>query len=202
MNIKTSIYDFFGYTVPGGLLLLLVLHGLKTFAVVDYFSGLGSAGFTAILIFTLAAYLIGFVFDPVNRYVTNLYKSKDEPKVKALEIIRQRIPELDISDIHPGHWAIWFASIRQENLEIAFEIDRYLAYSKMMRGVCLAALLAFFMLIFYLMFGKVSIQYLLLVPVIVLIGTLSLLQAYKFRLGFYILIYEAVVARKPPFSMK
>ncbi|MFM9948639.1 MAG: hypothetical protein ACKV1O_11935 [Saprospiraceae bacterium] len=200
MNIKASIYDFFAYTIPGGLLLLLVLHGLKTFGVADYFSTALNGGFSALLFGGLAAYLIGFVFDPIMGYAAKLYPPPQEPYLAAFEQLKKRNSELDTRHINPSDWAIWFATIRRESLEAAFEIDRFFAYSKMMQGICIAAVLAFLQMIIYLVFGKISAGYLLLVPVLAVFAWSSIRQSHKFKRWFFIMIYEAVISRNPPFT--
>lgn len=202
MNIKTSIYDFFAYTMPGGVLVVLLLHGLKTFGIVDYFSGLSKAGFATILILTLASYLTGFLMEPITQYVTKLYKAKEQAYLQAFQTVKHRNPDLDTRHINPADWALWFASIKRENLDIAFEIDHFLAYSKMMRGVCLSAIIAFFQVIIYVILGKAPASYLFLEPFLILFAILAILQSHKFRNGFYILIFETAISRNPPFTNK
>ena len=200
MNIKASFYDIFAYTIPGGMLLLIILHGMKMFEFGDYFTILQNANFFTLFTFGVTSHIVGFLIDPITYYLAKDFKSKEKTYSTAYKEVISRNPDLD-NFINPADWAIWFAKIKKESIDVANEIDQFLAYSKMIRGVCFALLLSSLLLTFYVLLGKLNTYCLLSLPILGVLILLSLRQAKKFKLGFYILIFETIISRKPPFTM-
>ena len=73
MNIKVSVYDFFAYTISGGLILFTAVYALDIFGVlqIDLLSLTPSAGQSAILI--AVAYIIGLLFEPIGKLWHRLF---------------------------------------------------------------------------------------------------------------------------------
>jgi hypothetical protein len=199
MSIKASIYDFLAYALPGALMLLIILHGLETFGYWNYYSKLIDSNFSNWLVFGVAAYLFGFTVEPLINYITGFYGPDKPAKLRAFESIVQRNPNLKI-DLNPVDWAFWFATIRRESLDLAYEIDRLNAQSKMMKGVSCAALLSIFVLACYVVSGKCEWHFLSLILGQLAIAFLSMKQANRFKLMFFLIIFETVISRNFPFT--
>lgn len=199
MSIKASIYDFLAYALPGAIILLLILHGGETFGIAPYFTQLVSSNFSNWFVFGIASYLAGFILEPLVNYITDFYSPSKKAKIAAFESLTARNPDLKI-DLNPVDWAFWFATIRRESLDLAYEIDRLNAQSKMMKGVSCASILLLVLWLSYGIMGKISAWYLLASPVILLITFLSIRQANRFKLMFFLIIYETVISRDAPFT--
>lgn len=201
MNIKASFYDIFAYTIPGGLLLIILIHAMKTFGFGDYFTFLKDSNFFVLFSFGVISHIIGFLIDPITYYFAKDFKSKEKTYTIAYREVISRNSQLE-NFINPADWAIWFAKIKKESIDVASEIDQFLAYSKMIRGVCFALALATILLVVYVINGNFNASSLIALPILAILIVLALQQAKKFKLGFYILIFETVLSRRPPFTLQ
>ena len=145
----------------------------------------------------VACYLSGFVCSPFLSKWSALFEPKQFEQ-DTLERFKMKHPVL-IVDIDPADWPIWLASIRRESLDLAVEIDRNMAVSKMVRGISLFLLLAGLLALANVLAGRLSAWFL---PVIALLFPLSILtvrESIKFKRWFYVVIFETVVSRQEPF---
>lgn len=198
MSIRIGIYDFFAYTVPGGLMLLILLGALDTSGVPDIWVKLFALNTFQFFLLIVGCYLTGFVCSPFLSKWSVFFEPK-QIETDILEQFKKRNPALAI-DIHPAEWPIWLASIRRENLDIAVEIDRNMAVSKMVRGVSLFLLLGAALALANVVMGRISAWYL---PAIAIAGWLSILtvrESIKFKRWFYLVIFETVVSRQERFT--
>lgn len=201
MNIKASFYDIFAYTIPGGMLLIILLFGMKAFEVFDLFPVLQNANFSTLLMFGISSHVLGFLITPITHYFGKNYKTNEKLYLIAYKAVINRNPNLETHNINPADWAIWFAKIKHDNLETANGIDQYLAYSKMMRGVGFACLISCALLISCVLFNKIASQYLFFAPLLIFLMALAILQGKKFNQGFYTLIFETVFSKQSPFTI-
>lgn len=199
MSVKTSIYDFFAYAIPGALVLLLLLHGVETLGGPGWYSSLIGSNFSNWFLFGVASYLSGFTLDPMFHYVTNWYRPLERVRTTAFENLVKRNPDLKI-ELNPVDWAIWFATIRRESLDLANEIDRFNAQSKMMRGLCCAALLSVGLILLYVLWGKFAAWNLAATPLPLAVAFLAIRQARRFKMMFFFVIFETVISRNEPFT--
>lgn len=200
MNVKASFYDVFAYTIPGGVTLFIILHILKEFNIFDFFQNLKDSSFLILVAFGGLSHVIGFLITPITYFFVKSYRSKEKIHSIAYKEVINRNPNLN-DFINPADWAIWLAKIKQENIEVASGIDQFLAYSLMARGVSFGLTLSFILIITYTLTEKFDTLYLIFLPLIVLFIFVSVIQAKKFRKGFYILIFETIISTKPPFTI-
>lgn len=198
MSIRIGIYDFFAYTIPGGLMLCIALGVLDTFGFPEVWVNFFNLNTLQIFLLIIGCYLTGFVISPILSKWSHLF----EPKPFEQDIFhrfQKKNPALKM-DINPSDWPVWFASIRRENLEMAVEIDRNMAIAKMIRGLSLFLLLGGIMIITNVFLGKLPV--IAIVAVLLSFGCsfLSIKEAVRFKQRFYLMIFEAVVSRQEPFA--
>jgi hypothetical protein len=197
MSIRTSIYDFFAYTIPGGLLLLAILVGLELFGLTDLWTQFYKSNFSQILILILSSYVMGHITSTINSRWVKFFESRSIPTL-ALTEFKAFHPTIEV-DINPDDWQIWFASIRRESLELTLEVDRLMATSYLMRGVSSFFALSFLIILSAVVFGKLLWWFIFLLPVMAIFSFISVKQSIKFNKWFYFLIFELIVSRKEPF---
>jgi len=197
MSIRIGIYDFFAYTVPGGLMLLILLGGLDTAGVQGLWTLVGNLNTLQVFITVVACYLTGFVCSPFLSKWSALFEPKNFEQ-DTLERFKAKHPRLTI-EMDASDWPVWLASIRRENLDLAFEIDRHMAVSKMVRGVSFFLLLAGLVVLVNFFTGRVSAWFLPGIAAAFPLAVLTVRESIKFKRWFYIVIFETVVSRQEPF---
>ena len=198
MSIRIGIYDFFAYTIPGGLFLLLLFYGLDSFGVPGIWEKLNTLTTPQIFLLVVGAYLIGFVFNPFATKWSVWFEPRSFEQ-DALDRIKKRNPALPV-DIAAHDWPIWLASIRRESLELALEIDRYMAVAKMLRGVSLFLLLAGVMILVNVIAQKHPAWYLTGVALSFLFSFVVIRESMYSKRRFFYSIFETVLARQKPFA--
>ncbi len=198
MSIRIGIYDFFAYTIPGGLIILLLFIGITQPALQVVWISMSCLTFAQLFFFGLASYITGYICGPVFNKWRELFEKK-HAKAEAEERFSAKYPmifkETSIKD-----WAIWLAVVRRENLDLSFEIDKHKAVSKMLEGTSLALIIFIPVLIAYFFKEMINIWYFWLIPLLILSSILSIKQSIKFNTWYYSTVYENIISRTPPFS--
>lgn len=199
MTIRTSIYDFFAYAVPGGLFLLNLFIFLNFVNVPFNISNKYlPSEFSIIAVFVLLSYVFGHLTSSINSRWTKIFEPRLISTV-AMNEFKKLHPNIEI-EIEPNDWQIWFASIRRESEDLKLEIDRMMATSYFLRGVSLNLVVLAIILVVGVINGKLLIWTLIGIPFILLFSYISVRESIKFNKWFYFLIYEIVISRKDPFS--
>lgn len=198
MSIRIGIYDFFAYTVPGGLMLLALLAAMDAAGVQGLWGIVVGMNTLQVFVAIVSCYLAGFVCSPFLSRWSAVFEPREFEK-DALDRFRAKHPGLAIS-IEASDWAIWLASIRRENLDLSVEIDRHMAVSKMIRGISLFLLLSGFIAVVNIFTGRISAWYILAVAVAIGLAVLTVRESIKFKRWFYFVIFELVAARQEQFS--
>lgn len=197
MSIRTSIYDFFAYTIPGGLVLFAVLGGIEMFGLTDLWTKYYRSNFSELLTIVVCSYIVGHLTNPLNSKWVKLFESRGIPKVAFDEFIAKH-PTIE-TDINPNDWEIWFASIRRESMELTHEVDRQKATSILMRGISFFLALSCLILFLGVFSGKLVWWYSILAIITALFSFIAVKESMKFNKWFYFLIFELVVSRKEPY---
>lgn len=198
MSIKIGLYDFFAYTIPGGLFLLVVLYAVVRLTPLDI--DLMQASIVQGLFFAVASYVVGYILDPLAKYLWYARFEPEDALSKAKADLNSRNDRFSISDVNI-HWYVLLAFIRSKNMDMAIEIERFKTTEIMMRNVSFVLLLcAALPLIDLAMYGFSFWQ------VIVTVGCLlgcffAMKQALKFGMWFYGGIFGTIAALelKPEF---
>ena len=199
MAIRIGIYDFFAYTIPGGLMILLGLAGVYCWVWPEVWTIVLTLNTLGVFLGIIAAYLTGLIMEPVFAKWGEIYTKKDF-RADLIANIQKRNPALNIS-LNPAEWAIWFASIRRESLDLSLEIDRWMAVAKMLRGVSFALLLGGLLCIFAILSGRISWAWLPTSLLLFALAFLAVKQSLRFRASFFLVIFETIIARQEPFSL-
>lgn len=200
MSIRIGIYDFFAYTIPGGLMLCIVLGVLDTCGFQEIWAKLFDLNTLQIFLLIIGCYLTGIAINPVLSKWSQLFEPENFEQ-DVLNRFKKRNPTLPV-EINATDWAIWLASIRRESMEMGFEIDRFLAIAKMIRGASIFLLFSGILALINVFIARISAWYLPLVAVLVAFSVITVRESIKFKRWFYLVIYETVVSRQKPFSSK
>lgn len=200
MSIRIGIYDFFAYTIPGALMLLSILWFLDALGIQEIWIKFNSLNTFQIVLSVVCCYLAGYVGDPFLAKWSGLFEPRNFVH-DTLDQLKKRNPEIEAS-INPVDWPIWMASIRRENLDLAFEIDRFLAIAKMLRGASIFLLLGGIIILIYVINNRFSAWYLILTIISAVLSVLTVRQSIKHKRWFYFVIFETVISRQEPFNFQ
>jgi hypothetical protein len=139
MSITFGIYDFFSYTVPGVLYILvanqmLFLLRMPSIDLNSLNTNIGGA-----LLWVLAAYVVGQLMDSFAvrwYYLVNKFHAE----TRALHDFRERHEDIK-TDFTINDRQSLFSVIRHNNLELARHIDNFKAISIMLNNISLGLLL-------------------------------------------------------------
>jgi len=140
MSVSLGIYDFFSYTIPGMLYLivlnqLLGLFKLQNISVENLNTNLGYA-FLGIVV----SYVVGHLMDTIARRWFFLFY-KDNLQKRLIDRLRINYPDLkiefDIQDLR-----VLFSFIRHHQLDLAETIEQYKVINIMLQNISLGLLLA------------------------------------------------------------
>ena len=139
MSIAFGIYDFFSYTVPGVLYILvanqlLLLFKLPGIDINNLNTNIGSA-----LLWVIVAYVVGQLMDSFSirlYYAVNKFTAE----TSVMKEFRDKHKNLEI-DFTINDRQTLFSVVRHNNLELALYIDSFKAISIMLNNISLALLL-------------------------------------------------------------
>ena len=193
MNIRLGIYEVFSRIVPGAIYLtaiiqLLAILGLLTinWSLLDNFSLAHAA------VFTTLAYILGVVFDRLAIIWYLLFKPTGI-STRVLQNFKAKHKDKWTIDIEDKHWPILLAHIRTRNLDIASDIDRYNAFSIMLRNISLGLLMIMLNFLIQFAIGK-STSYLLIAVVVLIASIFVVREGVRHREWFYNNIFETTIA--------
>ena len=134
MTSAMSVYDFFGYTIPGGLYLFAIAYLLTIFQVImiDFKSIEFSSA--QIVVYTILAYIAGAVFDPFSYVWYQRFFKPDNISATTLEEFKKNNSKVEVK-FEARDWPILLAFIRQESIQVAANIQRYQATFIMFRNI-------------------------------------------------------------------
>jgi hypothetical protein len=194
MNVRIGLYDFFAYTVPGGLNLFTILYILVRFKVVqvnqqfqDFI--LSAAG---ILLITIASYVFGLLFDLLTSRWVRLFRAKNFPQ-HILDEFKKIHPQIEIR-FQAFDWSVLLAKIRNENVENGSMIEQNNVTNLMLRNLSFGfALLGIVQLIeFALTINTLNI---VLAIIFTVLSGFAQAQSTKFARIFFFQIFEYSTAR-------
>ncbi|MCJ7435095.1 MAG: hypothetical protein MUO77_16555, partial [Anaerolineales bacterium] len=135
MTIKVSAYDFFSYTVPGSLYIFTIVYILKIIGYINIdFSNFDPSLIQTIIIIGVA-YVIGYIFEPIAKVWSLLFRPKDF-HTNIINEFKYKHPNVEIKFL-ASDWPILLAFIRQNNDEIVGNIEKDNATNLMLRGISL-----------------------------------------------------------------
>jgi len=199
MSIRLGIYDFFAYTVPGGLYILLLVYSLQEFQFIAIDFRSVDLSLMQIIIYAVLAYVVGLVADPiVNKSWYRLFKREGLHK-SALRELKDRYPDLEFN-FTSKYWPVLLAYMKKEDIDTAVEMERHNVTNIMLRNVSFIFLVL--SLIQFIQFGSQGFPVWRMVLGIVFLtfSIVAVQQSLKFGRWFFLSIFEGMVARSLDFS--
>jgi len=195
MNIRISIYDFFAYTIPGGVYLFIGLYVLSQFGILNFDFLSFNPSFFQLVIIAGSAYILGMLMEPIAKVWYGLFKPKDFPE-KVLKGFQENRPHIEVK-FKATDWPILMAYIRRENMEMAEYIERDNASNLMLRSLSFA--LFIFAIVQVIQFAiSLTVLHLIAGFFCGLFSIIAMKFSLKFASWFYLLIYEVTTARVLP----
>jgi hypothetical protein len=193
MSIRVGLYDFFAYTIPGGLYLFTIAYlGIILGWVKIDFQILDNLSVIQIGLLIALSYLIGMILEPIAKQWHRIFKSKGLSQ-KVLNGFKEKHTDLDIK-FRSEDWAVLLAYLRRENFDVAAEIERYNVTSIMLRNISLSLILLAILQIVEFIQTNFT-WYFVLFAVLIFASIMAGRGSTKFQAWFYSLIFEAITAR-------
>jgi len=190
MSITIGIYDFFSYTVPGMIYLVVAYATLNLFRpiTVDLHGVSDAIIWGSIILLVLLSFLVGHLFDFISHRLWYRLFYRGNSQARAYEKFT-KITGVKAA-FNPREWTVLLGVIRHNNLQLSDAIDRNKATSIMLRNISYALFLLGIVLVVR-VFISVDAWYLFAVlSVITLIASaVSLRRSDDFNMGFYHMIY-------------
>jgi hypothetical protein len=194
MNVRIGLYDFFAYTVPGGVYLFTLGYILVRLQVIQVNQQIQDflLSATGLVLLTLASYVSGLVFDFFTSGWIRLFRSKNFSQ-KIFDEFTRVHPQIEVK-FKASDWQILIARIRQENAEIGSTIEQNNVTNLMLRNLSFG----------FLLFGSVQlIEFFLTRSIISIVLAIisaffcifSQRQSTKFVRLFFIQIFEYTAAK-------
>lgn len=190
MSISIGIYDFFSYTVPGLIYLLVVYDVFNLFHPIKAeIDKLGDAPlWGGLILLVIFAFLVGHIFDSISHRLWYRLFYRGGSQVRAYNTFLKIIGVN--ASFNPHQWTILLGAIRHNDAQLADAIDRNKATSIMLRNISFALFLlgvvfiaqAIYSIGFWYWFASLS--------ALVFIGSgISLRRSDHFNMAFYHMIY-------------
>jgi hypothetical protein len=197
-NVRIGLYDFFAYTVPGGMYLFAICYVLARTQTIQIDQQLQKQlqdfilSLLGIVIITIASYASGLIFDFLTSKWSRLFRGKK---------FSQQIWD-EFTKIHPNltvkfqasDWPILIAKIRLENVENGAAIEQNNVTNLMLRNLAFGFFLFGCIQLIEFILTR-NIQNIVLVIVSAFLAFLSQKQSTKFARLFFIQIFEHTTAK-------
>lgn len=188
MSIAFGIYDFFSYTVPGVLYILvanqlLILLKLPSIDISNL-----SADFGTALFWVVVAYVVGQLMDSFS---IRLYYwiNKFHAETKAMKEFREKHKDLAI-DFTINDRQTLFSVIRHNNLDLALYIDNFKAISIMLNNISLALFLFSIEQVVAIFFNGFSLAALATIAVSAIFGYVAITRSALFNEWHWAAVYR------------
>jgi hypothetical protein len=188
MSIAFGIYDFFSYTVPGVLYILvanqlLLLFKLPGIDINNLNTNIGSA-----LLWVVVAYVVGQLMDS---FAIRLYYliNKFHAETKAMKEFREKHKGL-IIDFTINERQTLFSVIRHNNLDLALFIDNFKAISIMLNNISLALFLFSIEQVVAIFFNGFSLAALATIAVSAIFGYVAITRSALFNEWHWAAVYR------------
>lgn len=191
MSIKLSIYDFFSYLIPGGIITAAFFFVLNKHLglAIDF----GSLSTVEFLILATLAYLVGFATDFISgKTWYKLFRRKDLFEV-TMSNFNKRHPSFEVL-FEEMDWYIPFSFIKKQSLDMAQDIDKFNVTNKMLRNSSFGFFLfAIIFIVEFFLDGHSSVYAIFSVSCLV-ISIILARQSVKFATWFYQSIFQTLIA--------
>lgn len=193
MSISVGIYDFFAFTIPGGLYLATIIYlstalGLVQVKINDF----SNLSLIQIVVGVAVAYILGLIVDPVAKQWYRLFKQGHTTESTFVRF-KQNYPEFELK-FKSTDWPLLRAFVRRQNKDLALDIERMSVLRTMLRNVSFALMLLALIQAVRLFSGNAPTFDLITGIVLATLSVLSGKESVKYSDWFHAGFYEAIVA--------
>jgi hypothetical protein len=193
MGNKIGIYEFFAYTVPGGLYILVGVYALHLFEIVPIKPSYFSLSAVNFFFFVAFSYVFGHIFNRICDVIWYRFFRVNHFET-MLAKFRNIYPNMEFN-FSPIDWPILLACLRRENLQIVSEIEKFNAAAILFKNISFAFLILSIAQIVQLAFFEVSSVHFILLIFFVISSIISMDRSLVYNKWFSATIYEAIIAR-------
>lgn len=191
MSIRVGTYDFFAYTLPGGIYLIATLYLLQKYGgfLFDY-TNIPTVYFIVLI---GAAYIMGLVIDPIaSNFWYWLFRPKDFFKTTMKEF-NQRNSRIQV-EFQDMDWYVLVAYIKRINREMATDIEHINALHIMFRNLSFGFLIYSAIATLEYIERAYSIPFAVMAGLLLIGSIIFIRQAIRFNRWFYQGIYQSIAA--------
>ncbi len=196
MSIRISVYDFFAYTIPGLAYILVTVHALVLFEVIQLsLSLLVDFPLTIALSLIGIGYVLGLLIDAVADRWRKLFQGRNrEGRNEAFKDFQAEYPLL-----HPcftsSDYYLLLRVIKTDSLEEAFDIEMHNVTSIMLHNICLAFSILSAIYTVYIFTHGIKWWVIFGIGTSILLSRIALKRSTQRRQWFYKGILQATAAR-------
>jgi len=191
MNIRINIYDFFAYTAPGGLYVLLVVYFLSKQQVINW--GNWELSVVHLIIAVAAAYILGVIGDEIKTKTwLRLFRRRGLYQA-TMEEFSSRNAHVKV-DWAKMDWFILVSYIRKTNYEMAADVEHLNVSSIMYRNVSFALLLFSIVSTVEFISGNYSIYLIITFIVFLTSSVIMVKRAVELQKWFFQAIFQSIIA--------
>jgi hypothetical protein len=189
---RFGVFDFFSYTLPGGIYLAAVLTALKLWPIAPALVPFKlDAPLLAILV--VVAYLIGLLMSLVTwNPWSRLFRAQQLDKI--LEKLQRTYPDFTLN-MKPTQWPVLQANTAFKDREFSLALDKLRATKLMLSGVSLALFFFAAMLLVYAIGHPRSLISWLGVVTALGASALAMKGSRKYKSWTYHYTFELMIAR-------
>ncbi|MCP4371827.1 MAG: hypothetical protein GY797_27475 [Deltaproteobacteria bacterium] len=189
MSIKIGIYDFFAYTIPGGIYLVSVIYLGYIFQ--SFNLDFATVDLVPLLIFVALSYVVGLILNPISRMWYRFFKPEN-----ISQITFEKFQDNNFSfkfNFETKDIPILVSYIKQNDMDVASEMGQFNAMHIMLRNVSLSLV---FLAIIQVLFLISKFSYWGLIVAVIFFGfsILAVKQSAKYEKWYYSNIYETLLA--------
>jgi hypothetical protein len=203
MSIKTSVYDFFSYMIPGIFYLLIFIYLGNIFELLTInaefltFSSIQILAYVAII-----SYVIGHIFEPLSTIVWyRFFRPKEDTLKDEAEVIfaqfKKEHPRFEFA-FEPIEFPIIKEYIRQKCITALDDIEQFSALYMMLKSISLSFLIFALIMFVRLLTSYHSLTHHILYLVIgcasLVFSIITIKRSVTFRKWYYFRILESIVS--------
>lgn len=195
MSIRIGIYDFFAYTLPGVLYILIFTYGLTVFGFTQVdLSMLNNISLSSILVLIGAGYLVGLLIDPIAlKWVTLFIGRNGLARRQAFDTFHKQHPWLELNfDVED--WSLLLFALKSKSTEGVMDLEMHNVASILLRNVSLGLVMISIIFILFFVLVTTNLWNLVLAVVALVLSGIAVDRCKLRRNWFYLGILEAFVA--------
>ncbi|MGG6293973.1 hypothetical protein ACQ4M4_06080 [Leptolyngbya sp. AN02str] len=193
MSIQIGLYDFFAYTLPGVLLVAALIYAGASLSLFQLnFQQLNELSTPITLIGIGISYILGMLLEPIAKRWYRLI----QPKGRTKEIFKEfkALHPNFVVNVRPEEAGLMRAYIKQKNLELALDIEKNGATSKMLRNFSFVFLILTLILMLNWFSHSFQILYLVALCFTTFLSFVAAYESTKFDRWFHYLTLESIAA--------